>query len=334
MKALEGAGLEHLYGLSPVLNALVANRREFTQPPPNNVMDWDNDNDDDNDDNDDGYQQQQQQQYEQSPQRKPQAQFSPWLFVQEQKGSGGGRGRGRGGGRSYDKVQQAERIQELAQERGIPIAHVDKGVLNTLSGNRPHQGVVLRCGKLDFTPLSRVPLPGGTGNDGLLEVTPNLWLVLDEVVDPQNLGALLRSAFFLGGLDTIGVLVCERNSSPLSPTVSAASAGALELLNVYSTTNLPRTLAAAEEDGFRIVGASSTIKDLDIPVYDLTDLPSSKEPTLLLLGSEGHGLRHLVAKSCTAFVRIPGAGDIQGVDSLNVSVTGAIILHELLRQSR
>merc|ERR1712226_1654341 len=100
----------------------------------------------------------------------------------------------------------------------------------------------------------------------------NIWLALDEVVDPQNLGALLRSAYFLG-LGRVRILVCAKNSAPPSPVVSASSAGALELLvgkqqddddeneggMIFSTNNLPRTLAAAEQDGYRIIGASSSI---------------------------------------------------------------------------
>mmetsp|Transcript_28675 Transcript_28675/g.47759 ORF Transcript_28675/g.47759 Transcript_28675/m.47759 type:complete len:185 (-) Transcript_28675:937-1491(-) len=179
---------------------------------------------------------------------------------------------------------------------------------------------------------------------------------------------------------TVGVLVCSKNSAPPSPIVSAASAGALEILDVYSTANLPRTLNQAREDGFRIVGASSSVpssltnnnkgndiddddKDVVPRLYDLQDLPvlgTDDRPVLLVLGSEGHGLRNLVAKACTEFVRIPSGvvaatvantnndddddddendeDDEQdgkdsseaGVDSLNVSVTGGIMLWHLL----
>ena len=80
--------------------------------------------------------------------RKPEAQYSPWLFVQNQFASK----------RTADKAKAAELVVELAKERGIPIHTVDKGVLNTLSGDRPHQGYVLRCGKLDFESISSVPL--------------------------------------------------------------------------------------------------------------------------------------------------------------------------------
>jgi 21S rRNA (GM2251-2'-O)-methyltransferase len=381
MNSLEGAGFVHLYGLSSVLNALTANRRDFKTSVEKSITtdhdvdarfrrDFDPDFSDDDDYDDIDHAQAKTQ--DTTVAVKPQAQFRPYLFVQEGREKSGRRG---------SKASTAQRVLQLAEERNIPIAYVDKGILNTLSSNRPHQGFVLRCGKLYFEGMSRIPMPSGENE------SPSLWLVLDEVVDPQNLGALLRSAYFLGGGNTpsvhsrVGILVCSKNSAPPSPVVSAASAGALELLEVYSTTNLPRTLNQAREDGFRIIGASSSVpsnvaggsqnnkrqneeggvEDWAPPLYDLQDLPAQgaegdDRPILMVLGSEGHGLRTLVAKACTEFVRIPsglGTSSVSdegldsdhenddddydddsngepGVDSLNVSVTGGIMLWHLL----
>jgi len=177
---------------------------------------------------------------------------------------------------------------------------------------------------------------------------------------PSLTGALLRSAYFLGGKKNnmnIGVLVCSKNSAPPSPVVSASSAGALEVVDVHSTSNLPRTLNQARDDGFRIIGASISVPStssgtegiLPPPLYNLQDLPvpdpeGDNRPILLVLGSEGHGLRTLVAKACTEFVCIPsGMGGTEpmddddddsnseaGVDSLNVSVSAGIMLWHLL----
>lgn len=201
----------------------------------------------------------------------------------------------------------------------------------------------MRAGTLDFEPITRIPYP----KEG--ENTPSLWLVLDEVVDPQNFGALLRSAYFLGGASpgkenetnaSIGIMVCSKNSAPASAISSAASAGALELCQVYSTNNLPRTLSAAKEEGWRILGAAASAPSgMSAECFDLQDVKvgESQPPTILVLGSEGHGLRTLVSKSCTGFVKIPGSeaasvvGDTNaGVDSLNVSVTGGIMLWHFL----
>lgn len=328
MKGLEAEGFVHLYGLAPILSALKSQRRDFSPRQSEEELVKARFGDDDEDDF--GAEE------EESQAKKPEAQFTPWLFIQDRSGGGGS-------GRSGDKMAAAAEVKALAEELGIPVHYSDKGSLNALSGNRPHQGYVLRCGALEFEPLSRIPYP-----DPADPSIPNLWLVLDEVVDPQNLGALIRSSYFLGNNQRMGILVCSKNSAPPSPVVSAASAGALELLDIYSTSSLPRTLASAVDDGFRIIGAASSkpraIEDDDkVQIYDLQDLPMDDRPILLVLGSEGHGLRTLVAKLCTDFVRIPrgdgGTSDDEeedgtSVDSLNVSVTGGILLWHLLHGSK
>jgi 21S rRNA (GM2251-2'-O)-methyltransferase len=313
LKALERAGFDHLYGLASVSNALEAGMRDFSRPEDLIRLE-------------DISGEQLEHEMKQRA-RKPEAQFSPWLFVQQKSSSSS---------RSLDKAAQAAKVLRLAEQRGIPVATVDKGVLNILSGNRPHQGYILRCGKRFFPSISKLPFHNDDTNSN--PPFKPFWLVLDEVVDPQNFGALLRSTYFLGN-SNVGVLVCAKNSAPPTAVVSAASAGALELMEVYSTGNLPRTLADADQAGFRIIGASSSVpKDvIDVPLYDLQDLsPLDDRPTVLVMGSEGHGLRSLVARFCTEFVRIsPGNQNPESgnVDSLNVSVTGGILLWRLLRDS-
>jgi len=187
LNALEGAGFVHLYGLSSVLNALATGRRdlETSMEKSESIEDSRFDDLDDGWDDNDGFD---------APPRstrseniKPQAQFKPYLFVQERRSSGSER---RG-----SKASAAQEVLKLAEERGVPIAHVDKGILNVLSGNRPHQGFALRCGKLYFESLSRIPMPTNArdGSDESKTSSPAMWLVLDEVVDPQNLGTLVCS---------------------------------------------------------------------------------------------------------------------------------------------
>jgi len=341
LRALEKSGFVHLYGLAPVLNALSTNRRDLVNPEATI---------------DSTEMSKEEREYDEMQRsRKAEAKFAPCLFVQER---GGGEGMGSSSGRLGGKVGMVEELERLAKERDVPVARVDKGVLNTLCGSRPHQGYVLRCGELDFESLPQIPKPSET------PTTPSLWLILDEVVDPQNFGAILRSAYFLGGdsgsnkqkQQTIGIVVCAKNSAPPSSTVSAASAGALELSQIYATSNLPRTLNTAKEDGWRILGASAAVPpslaeggDGGVTCLDLMDVEVDREtgtpiPTILVLGSEGRGLRTLVAKACTGFVRIPGSSDVAsglekdedgggspvGVDSLNVSVTGGIMLWHLM----
>mmetsp|Transcript_22760 Transcript_22760/g.46957 ORF Transcript_22760/g.46957 Transcript_22760/m.46957 type:complete len:675 (-) Transcript_22760:64-2088(-) len=392
LKLIENAGYQHLYGIAPVLNALKANVRDFSNPQ---VEDEDEDLLDfkqrlsslDEMDDDDNFGSFDSNVEEDKPKRdiKPEAKLSPSLFVQE----GTLDNIHKRTFRSSSKKEASGEIIALAEELSLPIVETDKGVLNTLCGNRPHQGFVLRCGGLDFSPVKGIPAPGK--GDG-----PALWLALDEVVDPQNLGALLRSAYFLGGgpglirgdddsdndgtarkSGGVGIIVCAKNSSPLSPTVSAASAGALEDMAIYSTSNLPKLLYGAEENGWRVLGAAAEVPNAERDdskrrgennvntssswdAYDDEEVNNEVEdepgisqqqcfdldkvetgvPTVLVLGSEGRGLRTLVARACSGFVRIPGGAgsfggaeaenlnsDSQaGVDSLNVSVTGGILL--------
>jgi len=411
LRMIENAGYRHLYGIAPVLNALKAGVRDFASPKDESEKDAEDlmelrsrlsnvDGIDDDDDDDDGFSMAfDDENNDDRPAKKkiikPEAMLCPHLFVQE-----GTLDNSKRSFRSHDKNEASAEILQLAREKALPVAEVDKGVLNTLCGNRPHQGFVLRCGGLDFQPVRGLP----SSKDGK-KGGPELWLALDEVVDPQNLGALLRSAYFLGsgpgiisdendalsgarGGGKVGILVCSKNSSPLTPTVSAASAGALEFMTIYSTSNLPKLLSGAKEDGWRILGAAAEVPDgardyssasasapastVEDNSWDLEsddgeagsgvddnkdvgqnaqqqqqqqclDLHKVKagSPTILVLGSEGRGLRTLVARACTGFVSVPGAGGTgatyedadktqAGVDSLNVSVTGGILLWHFL----
>ncbi|KAL7545518.1 hypothetical protein ACHAWF_008866, partial [Thalassiosira exigua] len=277
LRMLEAAGYQHLYGIAPVLNALAGDARDFRNPEENEEEDLasfrsrlaDAEGIDDEDDDEEFSSALDEELYGPSPGEgdgagekraiKPEARAAPCLFVREGATTSSGRS-----SRSDAKRAAASRIVSLASDRGVPVHEVDKGVLNALCGSRPHQGFVLRCGGRDFETAKRLPKAAGGGG-------PKVWLALDEVVDPQNLGALLRSAYFLGrgpsvtnddvdgveGGGDVGVLVCSKNSSPLSPAVSAASAGALELTTVYATSNLPRLLDAAREDGWRVLGAAA-----------------------------------------------------------------------------
>ena len=218
-----------------------------------------------------------------------------------------------------DQTAVAKAVQ-AARAAGADVCSTSKHDLNIISGNRPHQGLVLDCSPLSFVPIDR--LEDANQSPGDL-TKPPLWLVLDEVMDPQNFGAALRSAYFLGAS---GVLTCHRNSAPLSPVVSKASAGAMEAMSVHSAQNLPRTLAAAAAAGWQVIGATSdptSVNCLDVSV---------RQPTLLVLGNEGVGLRTTVRNVCQTLLSIDTGHvtDPDSVDSLNVSVATGILLHQLL----
>lgn len=133
----------------------------------------------------------------------------------------------------------AKEILQVAQTRGIEIREFSKHDLNMLTDNRPHQGFVLRAMPLQFTRLAHL--------DAVDQYS--CVLALDEVWDPQNFGALLRTSYFL---KCDKVVVCAKNSAPLSPVVSKASAGALEVMEVYSTDNLMKFLDKSRDNGWQV----------------------------------------------------------------------------------
>ncbi|KAI9485073.1 Alpha/beta knot methyltransferase [Zychaea mexicana] len=224
-------------------------------------------------------------------------------------------------------------ILDACQQQNIPISQVDKGELNNMSANKPHQGVVLDgspripitlqgMSKVDngeYYGVTQKPVSFKTASD-----RPPVWVVLDEVQDPQNLGSILRTAYYLG---VDGVLLCSKNSASLTPAVSKVSAGAMELMDVYATRNLVKFLQASSEEGWHIVGAAAMETSADY-------LHSSKvvdKPTMLVLGNEGVGLRYNVKRCCNQFISIPSVGDTKSdlVDSLNVGVAAGILISRL-----
>ena len=145
-----------------------------------------------------------------------------------------------------------------------------------------------------------------------------LWLALDGVQDPQNLGSIFRTAAFFG---LQGMLLTRRRSAPLSETVYDVASGGIEHVPFCVETNLSQALDYAKERGLWILGTSERAKS------DLSTIERDR-PWLLLLGSEDRGLRRLSEEKCDAVCRIPSMG---GVGSLNVSVAATIFIHELSR---
>ncbi|KFM28511.1 rRNA methyltransferase 1, mitochondrial [Auxenochlorella protothecoides] len=148
------------------------------------------------------------------------------------------------------------RAREAAQAIGCPVFLASKHDLNLLADNRPHQGLMLDCSPLEFIDIADLPPPPSAQDAG------PVWLCLDEVTDPQNFGAALRSAFFLGAA---GVLTCARNSSPLSGVVSKASAGAMEL---FPGAGLRTNVRRACEALVRIPGGAGAaqVESLNVSV--------------------------------------------------------------------
>ncbi len=147
----------------------------------------------------------------------------------------------------------------------------------------------------------------------------SLIILLDEITDPHNLGAIARSAECAGAA---GIILPERNTSPITPVAIKASAGALEHLPIAYSSNLNVAIKKLKDEGFWLIGTSDKAqKDYTEDLYD--------SPIGLVIGSEGSGIRQSVMKHCDILVKIPIAGKI---NSLNASVAAGVIIFEIVRQ--
>ncbi|XP_072014310.1 uncharacterized protein [Amphiura filiformis] len=227
-----------------------------------------------------------------------------------------------------------------ALENQFDMKVVHRNELDRLTGQRPHQGVCLETSPLEvFTLSDREDVLGAQLESFHQQQQQQaesaqhhpVWLALDQVKDPMNFGAVLRSSYFLG-VDR--VITCVGNSCPLSPVVSKASSGVMELLEVYAAYDIPLVLQSMSSHGWQVIGAcSSTFAAANqegiehVPCHQFT----LTKPTVLVVGNEGYGLRSKVRTVCSKFLTIePGRELHPGIDSLNVSVATGILLHSLL----
>ncbi|KAM6402877.1 rRNA methyltransferase 1, mitochondrial [Rhynochetos jubatus] len=215
-----------------------------------------------------------------------------------------------------------------ATARGVPVHHVKRRELDALCRGQVHQGVCLEATPLRFKSLEEAEKPDlGDGE------SPNrqlIWLVLEQIQDPMNLGALLRSAYFLG-VDR--VVTSQKNSCPLTPTVSKASSGAMEVFDVYSTDDLRSFLKAKSAEGWEVVGTVSKPEEVEnVPVISCLEFHWTK-PVIIVIGSEGDGLSLETQLLCHRMLAIPpGRALHPGIESLNVSVATGILLHSICSQ--
>jgi 23S rRNA (guanosine2251-2'-O)-methyltransferase len=226
----------------------------------------------------------------------------------------------RSGTRRFDHICVAKersdlRLQKLidfCREAQVRIRFEPREQLTKLARSASHQGVVAVVREREFLDLHDL-LEGSA--------TAHLLLALDGVEDPQNLGALLRTAD-AAGVD--GVVVTERRSAPLNAAAVKASAGAAEHVKIARVVNLVRALEELKQKGLWCVG----LDERGAMDYDEFDYSVG---CVLVLGREGAGLHELVKRSCDHLLRIPTSGR---VPSLNVSAAGAVVLFEAARQRR
>ncbi len=223
-------------------------------------------------------------------------------------------------GRAFERIvvargrhgDRTEEIVRLARSRSIPVRFEDRPQLDRLAGTREHQGVVALAASKSALEL-----------EDLLEKKSErgLLVLLDGVEDPQNLGAVVRTALAAGA---DGVVIPERRAAGLTETVSRASAGALEHLPVARVKNLVRAMEQLKEAGYWLVGLDERAPQN----YVEADYRGSVG---IVLGSEGQGLHELTRKRCDFLVSIPTIGPVR---SLNVSVAAGVVLFEIVRQRR
>ncbi len=211
-----------------------------------------------------------------------------------------------------------ERLTESvrrAADAGIAILEVPRGDLDRISANGLHQGIALQVPPYQYAHPD--DLLAAASKDG----APALLVALDNISDPRNLGAIVRSVSGFGGH---GVLIPQRRSASVTAVAWRTSAGAAARVPVARATNLTRTLKSWRDSGLQVVGLDA---DGDITLDEL----EGTDAMVVVVGSEGKGLSRLVRENCDVVVSIPMAGP---TESLNASVAAGVVLAEIARQRR
>jgi len=205
------------------------------------------------------------------------------------------------------------KVVKFAESKKIPVKKVKTAQLKSIVGNSQHQGISAKVNPYVMAGLSDI-----TGSD-LANDNSRFLLLLDNVLDPQNLGAIIRTAL---GVGIDGIIIPKDRSAMPTPAVSKASAGAIEHVCLIRVTNMVDTIKVLKQQGVWVVGLD---KGADKTVYS-SDLTGS---VAIVIGGEEKGIRPLVKKNCDFIVSIPQMGQ---VNSLNASVAAAIAMYEAFRQ--
>ncbi len=209
----------------------------------------------------------------------------------------------------------AQKIFNDAKSAGIVTEFVGKNVLDKISGGGNHQGVIAYAAAFDYADLEEIL------NFAESKKEPPFLVLLDELEDPHNFGAILRTADAAG---VHGVIIPKRRNVQLNSTVAKTSAGAAEYVKVARVNNIAQTLKELKNSGIMIVGS-----DMDGEV-EFTDADFTGG-ICIVIGNEGRGMRRLTRENCDLPVKIPMFGKI---NSLNASVAAALMMYEVCRQRR
>ncbi len=198
------------------------------------------------------------------------------------------------------------------KEKGIVVKDVDQKKLDYLCGHSNHQGVAAFVSAHEYSTVEDILKNAEEKGEAPFVI------ICDEIEDPHNLGAIIRTAEAVGAH---GIIIPKRRSASLSFGVAKSSAGALEYMPVARVSNLPSTIDSLKEKGFWVYGL-----DMDGQSWTQTDFSGA---VALVIGSEGNGLGRLVKEKCDVIVSLPMKGNI---NSLNASVAAGVVMYEILRQ--
>jgi 23S rRNA (guanosine2251-2'-O)-methyltransferase len=212
------------------------------------------------------------------------------------------------------RSQEIAAVVAAAKDRGITVEFRPRSLVADLAGSPNHQGIAAVAGEFGYARADEMLSAARDAGE------PPLLLVLDCITDPQNFGALVRTAEVLG---VHGVIVPDKHAAPVTGAVVKASAGASERMRIARVHNLLGTIDWLREQGLAVWGGAASSDAAPLGQADL------RGPVAVVIGGEGRGLRTAVARRCTSLVRIPQRGQVA---SLNASVAGAILLYEALRQ--
>ena len=204
---------------------------------------------------------------------------------------------------------------QMAHSRSIPLIEVDRSELDRMTGNGLHQGIGLQIPPFEYsTVFDLITLAKDSGRPGMI-------VVLDNITDPRNLGAVIRSVAAFGGH---GVVIPERRSASVTAVTWRTSAGTAAKLPVAKATNITRALKEFQNNGYQVVGLDAA-GETTVDAYDGTG------PVVIVVGSEGKGISRLVRETCDSLLTIPMT---DWVESLNASVAAGVVLSEFARQRR
>lgn len=207
---------------------------------------------------------------------------------------------------------QIDKIRNLARKKGVPFVEINKQRFRELASDIATQGVIAVISEAKYISVDDILNVSKEKNE------PPFILILDEIVDPQNFGALVRTAECAG---VHGIITTKHHTAIINSTVARTSAGAIAHVGIAKVVNLAQTLDELKEKGIWIVGADANASKLYYEV-DYT------MPVAIVIGNEGKGLRFLTKQKCDFLVKIPMYGK---VESLNASVAGALMMYEVIR---